>query len=269
MAGQRRGDDDAWTTGCRLRAPQNAERMRAAVSTTVSFLSQTTGPRRRGLLLPTGPGKAADRLGNSATLDVRRRKPMNVLWATASPVSSWIVASEVSNALAFRMCSTSAIPGIELLRIGSPNAAVGQAGAAAHDAPFVQRCAVHRPHVRHRRESLFACAAGCARPCSNTYHPEWIRGAARGVRIRRSGTCSVLHAGTTVGYQYDTLLEALALLRSTDPARAARLKVQFVGEGADDVRRAAADQRVSDLVETGGPTRRAKSRACSGRPMRY
>src|SRR5688572_27652030 len=190
-----------------------------------------------------------------ATLDVCRHNAPDVLWATAGPVSSWIVAREVSE--------RTGIPYVLDLR--------DPWGLSYHEAEFrtpqwvkrQMRRTMHRSFRGARSIVLLfdTVAKAYSRVLPDALNPARIHiipngyeGPLEEFASQESGTCSVLYTGTTVGYQYDTLLEALALLRSTDPARAARLRVQFVGEDTDEVRRAAADQRVSDLVETGGPT---------------
>jgi len=65
--------------------------------------------------------------------------------------------------------------------------------------------------------------------------------------------CNILYTGTLSDYRYDTLLQALSSIKKMSPDLASRLHFQFVGEGADAVRKAAADVHLSDMISTSGP----------------
>jgi hypothetical protein len=70
----------------------------------------------------------------------------------------------------------------------------------------------------------------------------------------RGDKCTVLYGGTLSSYRWDTLLQGLRFLKSTDPARAARLRVRFVGEGTESLAHEAAKLDLWDIVEALGPT---------------
>ena len=69
---------------------------------------------------------------------------------------------------------------------------------------------------------------------------------------------TVLYAGTVTSYQYDTLLQALALFKNADPGKANALRFRFVGECMDDLAQQAAMLGLSDIVVTSGPTSHAE-----------
>jgi hypothetical protein len=74
--------------------------------------------------------------------------------------------------------------------------------------------------------------------------------------------CTVLYAGTLSSYRYDTLLEGLRQLKRRDQARAARLRVRFIGEGLGDLSTRVAALDIQDLVEIFPPTTSAEIRRC-------
>jgi hypothetical protein len=64
--------------------------------------------------------------------------------------------------------------------------------------------------------------------------------------------CTVLYAGTLPPYRYDTLLQALQWFKKSDPARAQRLRLLFVGDGMEVLAQDAAALGLSDIIETCG-----------------
>ncbi len=64
--------------------------------------------------------------------------------------------------------------------------------------------------------------------------------------------CTILYTGIVTDYRYDTLLEALTLLKETDPDRARQLDILFVGEAMDTLARNVAALGLSDIVQTLG-----------------
>ncbi len=65
--------------------------------------------------------------------------------------------------------------------------------------------------------------------------------------------CTILYAGTLPDYRYDTLFRSLISLKEVDPARATRLRLLFVGEGMESLKKEAAAVGLTDIVETMGP----------------
>jgi hypothetical protein len=71
--------------------------------------------------------------------------------------------------------------------------------------------------------------------------------------VSRGDRCTMAYAGTVIPYRYDTFLHAVALLQARFPDEAHRLRVLFVGEGVDELARAAAALGISRIVETRAP----------------
>jgi glycosyltransferase involved in cell wall biosynthesis len=68
----------------------------------------------------------------------------------------------------------------------------------------------------------------------------------------------ILYTGTVSDYRYDTLLQALSLLKRSSPEQARQLSLIFVGEGSDTLAETAASLGVADLIQTSGPTAHAE-----------
>jgi hypothetical protein len=249
----------AWRAGRltdRLSAarPEGAERMRAALRRPLrSRLRQAVRVMEACYYRPdlARPWIAP---AIEATLKVCRRSRPNVLWATAGPVSSWIVAREVSK--------RTGIPYVLDLR--------DPWGLSYHESEFRTPQWVKR-QMRRTMHGLFneaqsvvllfdSVARAYSHLLPNALDPSRIHiipngyeGPIEECALPESSRCHVLYAGTTVGYRYDTLFEALSLLKTRDSSRAQKLRFQFVGEGADELRRAAAEMGISDLVQAEGP----------------
>lgn len=65
--------------------------------------------------------------------------------------------------------------------------------------------------------------------------------------------CQILYAGTLSTYRYDTLLQALAILKETHPVVASQLCLQFVGEGTRDLQKKVEALDLSEMIKTMPP----------------
>lgn len=77
--------------------------------------------------------------------------------------------------------------------------------------------------------------------------------------------CTVVYSGTLTGapYRYDTLLESLELLKEIAPVLSKRLRLLFIGEGAELLKDQCQTFGISDMVEGTGPLPQAQiSRLC-------
>jgi hypothetical protein len=83
--------------------------------------------------------------------------------------------------------------------------------------------------------------------------PNGYDGAVEKFEVAPGDRCTVLYTGTVQPYRCDELFRALALLQEDFPDEARRLRVQFVGEGAEDVAQAAASRGVAEIVESRPP----------------
>ena len=66
--------------------------------------------------------------------------------------------------------------------------------------------------------------------------------------------CEILYTGTLSDYRYDTLLQALTLMKQSSPDLVERLHLRFVGEGTDSLERDAGALGLSQILTTEGPT---------------
>jgi glycosyltransferase involved in cell wall biosynthesis len=189
------------------------------------------------------------------TLEVCRRIRPSVIWATAGPVSSWVVAKEVAR--------RTGIPYVLDLR--------DPWGLSYHEWDLRTPPWVGRQMRETIRDSfsgarsvvlLFdsvAQAYSLAIPGAldaEKIHiiPNGYDGTIDEFTPPDDGKCTVLYTGTIVGYRYDTLLDALLTFKETEPRQAAVLRFRFVGEGMGEMARAATERGLADIVETAGPT---------------
>jgi hypothetical protein len=70
--------------------------------------------------------------------------------------------------------------------------------------------------------------------------------------------CTILYTGTLSDYRYDTLLQALHWFKKSDPARAKRLRLLFVGDGIEVLANDAAALGLADIVATASTTPHAE-----------
>jgi hypothetical protein len=71
--------------------------------------------------------------------------------------------------------------------------------------------------------------------------------------VLRGDKCTILYAGVVGDYRYDTLLQAVNVLKRSFPDLAKRLCVDFIGEGMETLADEAAKMGISDLIRTSGP----------------
>ncbi len=196
-----------------------------------------------------------------ATIEACTRKKASVIWATAGPVTAFYVASLASK--------RTDIPYVLDFR---------DAWTITYN-EFESR----RPlwAIRRDRRKMFQLLAG-AQAVVFRYHSEaecfWqaYAGALDGSRIHiipngyespievstppRGNRCTILYAGTLSDYRYDTLLEALRVLKDRSPSGADSLRFLFVGEGIDAIAKEAEKFHLTDVIETAGRKSHAEIR---------
>jgi glycosyltransferase involved in cell wall biosynthesis len=195
----------------------------------------------------------------SAAVKVCKTKRPDVLWASAGPISAWIVARKVSRAVG--------VPYVLDLR--DPH------GLSYYD-PELQRPEWVARRMRRTMYRLFKDARaviflfdsvaecyyrafpGALDPARIHIIPNGYEGNVDDSAPPTGDTFNVLYTGTVVSYRYDTLFRALAKLNSKSPAKAQRLRVKFVGEGTDELAELAAILSLSNIVEIAGPTSHAE-----------
>jgi glycosyltransferase involved in cell wall biosynthesis len=102
-------------------------------------------------------------------------------------------------------------------------------------------------------ESYWQAYPGAFKSTNIHIIPNGYEGVVERFDVAPGDRCTILYTGTIVPYRYLECLEALSLLQKSFPAEARYLRVQFVGEGADNVQRAAASRGLTEIVETWGP----------------
>jgi glycosyltransferase involved in cell wall biosynthesis len=190
-----------------------------------------------------------------ATVKIAIRKRADVIWATAGPVSSFVVARRASQrtgvpyVLDFRDAWTITYNEFEARR---------PAWAARADRRTLYRLLKGAQAVTFRYHTEAECYwnayAGALDESRIHIIPNGYEGPIDESVIPGGEKCTILYAGTLSSYRYETLLQALRILKTFDGARAARLRLVIVGEGAGALAREAAALGLSDLVETPGPT---------------
>lgn len=193
------------------------------------------------------------------TIDLCRRQRADVIWATAGPVSAWVVARQVSHRVGLPY----------VLDLRDPH------GLSYYDVEirrpsWVQHKNWHTMYqlFKAARSVVFlfdSVAESYCRAFPGALDPNKIHIIANGYE----GTIeeftppddpkfTILYTGTLSSYRYDTFLQALAMLKNTDPTRAHKVRFRFVGEGTDNLTKQVAALGVSDMVETMDPTSNAE-----------
>jgi glycosyltransferase involved in cell wall biosynthesis len=197
-----------------------------------------------------------------ATIEAGMRKRASVIWATAGPVTSFYVAWFASR--------RTNIPYVLDFR---------DAWTITHNDFEARRPAWA---IRRDREKMFELLKG-AQAVVFRYDSEaecfWhaYRGAldVRRIHIIPNGyespidnavppagdKCTILYAGTMSDYRYDTLLEALKVLKRTNPDKAKCLRLSFIGEGMDALAIEAGKLNLADVIETAGRKSHAEIRS--------
>jgi glycosyl transferase family 4 len=195
----------------------------------------------------------------ATAIKLAKRKRLDVIWASAGPVSAWVVARKIARA--------TGIPYVLDLR--DPH------GLSYYDAEVRRPDSVMRRMRRtmHRLFEdaqsvvfLFDSVAECySRAFPDVLDPRKIHIIPNGYEggiddsLALGGDrLNVLYTGTVVSYRYDTLLHTLAELNGKSPATTQKLRFRFIGEGMEDVARLAAKLGLSNIVETAGPTSHAE-----------
>ena len=190
-----------------------------------------------------------------ATVKLAARKQPDVIWATAGPVSSFVVAQRASQrtgapyVLDFRDAWTITYNDFEARR---------PAWATRLDRRSLYRLLEGAQAVTFRYHTEAECYWQVYRGAldASRIHiiPNGYEGTIDGFEVSQGEKCTVLYAGTLSSYRYDTLLQALHDLKQSDAVRARQLRLLFVGEGSEALAADAAVLGLSDIVETAGPT---------------
>ncbi len=193
-----------------------------------------------------------------ATVRLCQHSPADVIWATAGPVSSLLVAQRSSvgtgipYVLDFRDPWTITLTNFELRR---------PMWARRLDRRRMYSLLQGAQSIifRHAAEAeCFWRAYPKAFEAGNVHLiPNGYDGEIEEFVAPAGEKCTILYTGTITGapYRYDTLLQSLSVLKQTDPIRAKQLRLLFVGAGTQILKEQAGARGISDMVEVTGHIR--------------
>jgi glycosyltransferase involved in cell wall biosynthesis len=189
-----------------------------------------------------------------ATLRLCSTMRPDVIWATAGPVSSFVVAQRASRytglpyILDFRDPWTITCTEFEALR---PEWAKRLDRYRMYKLLEGARAVVVRSAAE--AECYYRFYKGALNSSQIHIIPNGFEGKIDKFLMPNGDRCKVLYTGNVSDYRYDTLLQALYLLKQSSPEEARQLSLIFVGEGSDVLAEKAASLGVADLIERSGP----------------
>jgi glycosyltransferase involved in cell wall biosynthesis len=199
-----------------------------------------------------------------ATIAICSRVKPDVLWATAGPVSSFVVAQRVSQrtgipyVLDFRDAWTVTYNKFEASR---PSWAIRRDRYRMYSLLRGAQAVTFRYHTE--AECYSRAYPGALVPSKIHIIPNGYEGSIDRSFPPAGGKCTILYSGTLESYRYDTLLEAIALLKRSDTSRARQLRIIFVGE-VEELGRDAAKMGLLDIIETHNATSYAEINRLQG-----
>ncbi len=177
----------------------------------------------------------------------------DALWATAGPVSSFAVVERISRktglpyVLDFRDPWTITANDFEDRRPG---------WAVAADRRAMHGYLTQAQSVVFLYETVAQCYweayPGALDPSRVHLIPNGFEGAIDASEPAQNDKCTIVYTGTLSSYRYDTLVEALAELKVSDPGRAAQLRLLVMGESAAALAREVSSRGLTELIETRG-----------------
>ena len=195
----------------------------------------------------------------SATVQLCVRNRTDVIWASAGPMTAWIVARQASK--------KTGVPYVLDLR--DPH------GLSYYEPECKQPESVKR-RIRRTMYQLFKDAQSVVflfDTVAESYYrafpgaldhakihviPNGYDGETQEFVAPDESRFTILYTGTLASYRYDTLLQALVLLKRSDPTIKQSLRVLFVGECIDHLAKEAAHLDLCDIVETRPPISHAQ-----------
>jgi hypothetical protein len=181
--------------------------------------------------------------------------PVDVIWATAGPVSAFVVAHRASRrtgvpyVLDFRDAWTITGNDFEALR---PLWATRRDRHNLHRMLKGARAVIFRYH--EEAECFWRAYAGALDASKIHIIPNGYEGSVDTSAIPDGNKCTIVYTGMLSSYRFDTLLDALHKFKRYDPDRAKRLSFLFVGEGTEALCREIDSLDLRDLVEGRGPS---------------
>lgn len=189
-----------------------------------------------------------------ASVRVCQSKPVNAIWATVGPISAGVVAHQVSQ--------RTGVPYV--LDFRDPwglNYYASEHIPSKFSAAVVRRTMYRIFRGAQAVVFLFDTVAECYQRAypgaleDKKIHiiPNGYDGSFDEFLVSPGSKCQVLYTGTVSTYRYDTLLEALAILKEAHPAHASQLCVHFVGEGISELQKKVEALDLSEMIKTMPP----------------
>jgi hypothetical protein len=185
-----------------------------------------------------------------ATIKICQRVPIQVLWATAAPVSAFYIAqrsslrTNVPYVLDFRDPWTITRSDFEARR---------SAWAIRRDRRRMHKLLKGAQAVvfRHATEAECFWQAYPEALEAGRIHliPNGFEGQVQQFISPPIDKCTILYTGTVFSYRFKTLFEAVTLLKQREPDLAKSLCIRFVGEGAQLLSQEAVMRGISEIIE--------------------
>jgi len=189
-----------------------------------------------------------------ATVEICKRLPIKVLWATAAPLSSFYIAQRSSSradipyVLDFRDPWTISCSDFERIR---PAWAIRRDRQRMHDLLRGAQAVV----FRHATEAECFWRAYPRALEARKIHliPNGFEGQVQKFIPPAEEKRTILYTGTLSSYRFSTLLDAVALLKQTEPSLVKHLCFRFVGEGSQLLQKEAVERGIAEFVEARDP----------------
>jgi glycosyltransferase involved in cell wall biosynthesis len=178
----------------------------------------------------------------------------NAIWATAGPVSSFVVAEKVSKrtgipyVLDFRDAWTIITTEFDLLK-------PSWARALEQRRMFRLLAGAHAVVFRYEIEAecFWRAYPGALDPSRIFIIPNGFEGHVDEFVQPSGNKLNILYTGTLSDYRYDTLLLALCSLKQSAPDVVQQLHFQFIGEGTEALRVQSSTLGLQDVISTSTP----------------
>lgn len=190
-----------------------------------------------------------------AILQVYARTKPDVIWASGPPWSSFLAAGLASHRtgvpyiLDFRDSWTMVYTVFERKR---PRWARHLDRRILRQLLLGAQAVVFRSHTE--AECFWRAYYGALATSKIHVIPNGYEGTVQEFTASRGDKCQVLYTGTLSDYRYDTVLQALQVLKQTLPDLAELLHFKFVGEGTEAVEGEAAVLGLAEMVTVSGST---------------
>jgi hypothetical protein len=195
------------------------------------------------------------RPATQAVVELCTRKKIDVLWATAGPVSSFVAAQRASQqtgvpyVLDFRDAWTISFNAFEALQ---PGWAQRMAQTSMYRLLKNARAVVFR--YATEAECFWRAYPGALDTARIYIIPNGFEGDVEPYQApAQINKCHILYTGTLGDYRYDTLLQALRSLKDDAPQLTACLHMHFVGEDHDLLGQTVRKLGLDDIVTWAGP----------------